>query len=111
MKRIEEIVRSSDWSPRVRREFFAHLEKRMKDDARVRYCVRKAGFLLRMNDKRHATWALELVTWASETFAKASKEARASLLAERANALDALGKKRSADASYRNAKRLKPDYA
>ncbi len=111
MKRIEELVRSSDWSPRVRKEFFAHLEKRMKDDARVGYCVRKAGFMLRASGKRHAKWALELVTWALETFVKASKEARASLLAERANALDALGKKKSADASYRKAKRLNPDYA
>ena len=81
------LVRSSDWSPALRKEFFAHLEKRMKDDARV------------------------LIEWASETFTKASKEARASLLAERANALDALGKKKSADASYRKAKRLNPDYA
>lgn len=111
MKRIEELVRSSDWSLAVRKEFFAHLEKRMRDDARVGYCVRKAGFLLRANDKRHATWALELIAFAEESFTKASKLKRASLLAERANALDALGKKKSADAAYRKAKRLNPHYA
>jgi hypothetical protein len=111
LKRIEEIIRTSDWSPALRKEFFAHLEKRMKDDARANYCRRKTSFLLRANDARHATWALELVAFALETFTNASDPARALLLAELANALDALGKKKEADAAYRKAKRLDPHLA
>jgi hypothetical protein len=111
MKRIEVLVRSSEWTPAIRKEFFEHLEKRMKDDARVGYCSRKAGFLLRSASKRNATWALELCAWALETFPDASKSSRALALAEASNALQALGKKKEADKTYRAAKKLDPTFA
>jgi hypothetical protein len=111
LKRIEELIRTSDWSPALRAEFFAHLEKRMSDDARAGYCRRKSGFMLRALGRRQAQWALELVEFALGTFAKMSKQSRAYLLAERANALDAMGKKKSAAAAYRSAKRLNRNFA
>lgn len=83
----------------------------MKDDVRVRYCARKAAFLLRGGTKRHAMWALELIAWALDTFPDAPNEARARLYAEWADVLDALGKKKEANAVYRKAKRRDPTFA
>ena len=111
MKRIEQLIRSTDWSRATRVEFFAHLDKRIRDDTRAGYCARKASFMLRAPGKRHATWALELVAFALMTFPDVSKDVRASLLAERANALDALGDEKSADAAYRAARKLDPNLA
>jgi hypothetical protein len=74
MKEIEKLVRSSDWSPHLRAAFFAHLDKPMKDDARLGYCERKASFMLRSGNRSVAKAAVALLDFALETFTKASKD-------------------------------------
>ncbi len=109
MKPIERLVRSDAWTPRVRAAFFAHLEKPMKDDARLGYCDRKASFLAR--NPRKVAAGLALIDWALETFKRAGAESRAYALATRSDLLHTLGKTREANAAYRAAKRLNPHFA
>jgi len=104
VKPIELLVRSQAWDAETKRAFFAHLEKRMKDDARIDYCRRKADFLAR--DARKTRAALTLIDWALATFTKASKYARAGALATRSELLHALGQPGKAGAAWRTARRL-----
>ncbi len=109
MKPIERLVRSDVWDARTRAAFFAHLEKPMKDDARLGYCDRKASFLARNPHKVAA--GLALLEWALATFTRAGRESRAYACATRSELLEMLGKKREARAAYRAAKRLNPHFA
>jgi ATP/maltotriose-dependent transcriptional regulator MalT len=104
VKPIELLIRSQAWDASTKRAFFAHLEKRMKDDARLGYCDRKASFLARDAKKTRA--ALELIDWALTTFTKASKYARARGLATRSVLLHTLGQPAKAGAAWRTARRL-----
>ena len=75
VKAIELLVRSDEWNPSIRRAFFAHLDKPMKDDARLGYCDRKAWFLARGSDPRKHAAAIALLDWALAAFTHAGDEA------------------------------------
>jgi hypothetical protein len=109
VKPIELLVRSQVWDAETKRAFFAHLEKRMKDDARIDYCRRKADFLAR--DARKTRAALVLIEWALATFTKASSTPRAHALATRSELLRALGQRGKAAAAWRAARRLDRTFA
>ncbi len=111
MKRIKLLIRSQAWDTSTKREFFAHIEKRMKDDARMEYCRGKAEFLAGVvgggrpsPEKTRA--ALELIEWALATFTKTSNVPRAYALATRSELLRMLGQRSKAGAAWRTARRL-----
>ncbi len=106
MKPIEIMVRSPVWNQTMRKAFFAHLDKPMKDDARLDYCRRKADFIARTGNLARIRDALELITFALGEFTKAEKSSRAHALASRSVFLRDLGEKKESAKAWRAAKRL-----
>ena len=74
MKEIERLVRSDAWDRSTKVAFYAWLDKPMRDTARLGYCERKAGFMMRDEKPAKLRAAERLLYWAIAKFATADKE-------------------------------------
>jgi hypothetical protein len=74
VKEIEKLVRSDAWDRATQVAFRAHLEKPMRDTARMRYCERKASFMIRSEHPKLLRAAERLIDWALGAFPDADAE-------------------------------------
>jgi hypothetical protein len=91
VREIERLIRSAAWDAATRRAFFAHLDRGRNDSARLRYCERKAWFMLRSGNKTTLRAAEKLLDGALQRFVGADKATCGLARGTRAEIREALG--------------------